>query len=230
MRRRAPRRAFPALLALPCAVALAACSTGLPPQPTPPQPVKGEGAVMTEDRTTGEFQHLSVGGGLQVIVTAGSPVSVTLSAQPNLLPLITTEVDAGQLVVNIASPGLSSAQPITLTATVPDLRSLTLSGGANGTLEMTADDLRVDVSGGARLEARGTVTSLALAASGGGQVKFADFVATSATVTMSGGSQAEMAVVDTLSGTASEGANLRLTRKPASLSVSTTGGAIIQGG
>lgn len=229
MRLRAFRRARSALVVLPAALALAAC-TGLPPQPTQPGAVAGQGAVTTEDRTTGEFQHLSVGGGMRVIVTAGSPVSVTLSAQPNLLPLITTEVDGGQLVVNIQSPGISSSQPITLTATVPDLRSLTLSGGANGTLEMTAGDLSVDVSGGAWLEARGTVSSLALAASGGGQVKFADFVAQSATVTMSGGSQAEMTVVNDVSGTAGEGANLRLMQKPASMSVTTSGGAIVQGG
>jgi hypothetical protein len=229
MRLRAPRRARSVLVVLPGLLALAAC-TGLPPQPTQPGPVVGQGTVTTEDRTTSEFQHLSVGGGLRVIVTAGSALSVTLAAQPNLLPLITTEVDGGQLVVNVNSPGISSSQPITLTATVPDLQSITLSGGANGTLTSTAADLGVDVSGGAWLEATGSATSLTLSASGGGQARLSDFIVQSASITLSGGAVAELNVVSDLSGTASEGANLRLTQRPTSLSVTTSGGAIIQGG
>lgn len=229
MQSRAPRRARSLIAVLSGMLVLAAC-TGLPPQPTTPGPVAGQGAVTTEDRTDGEFQHLSVGGGLRVIVKAGSPVSVSLSAQPNLLPLIETDVEDGQLVVNIASPGLSSSQPITLTATVPDLHSLTLSGGANGTLELTASDLNLDVSGGARLEATGQVMNLVLTASGGADARLTTLVAQSATVTMSGGSRAEMSVVSELSGSAVEGANLQLAQRPATLSVTTSGGAIIQGG
>jgi hypothetical protein len=229
MRLRAPGRARSVLVMLPGLLALAAC-TGLPPQPTQPGPVVGQGAVTSEDRTSSEFQHLSVGGGLRVVVTSGSPLSVTLSAQPNLLPLITTEVDGGQLVVNISSPGISSSQPITLTATVPDLQSMTLSGGANGTLQTTAADLGVDVSGGAWLEATGSAANLALSASGGGQARLSALVVQSASITLSGGAVAELNVVSDLSGTASEGANVRLTQRPTSLSVTTSGGAIIQDG
>lgn len=229
MPRRAPRRALAGLALLSCLLAAAAC-TGLPPQPTQPRSVAGEGAVVTEDRTAGEFQHLSVGGGLRVVVTAGAPVSVILSAQSNLLPLIRTVVEDGQLAVNVEPPGITSSEPITLTATVPDLQSVTLSGGADGTL-LVADvaSLNVDVSGGARLEATGSAGQLTLAASGGGQARLAALVVDTASVTLSGGSRVEMTVVDDLSGAAREGSNLVLTRRPTSLRVTTSGGAIIQG-
>lgn len=230
MRLRAPRRVASAFAVSLSAVALAACTSFLPPQATQPGPVQGQGTLTTEDRTSGEFQHLSVGGGIRVVVASGSPVSVTLAAQANLLPLISTSVVGGQLVVNVAPPGLSSTQPVTLTVMAPDLRSLTLSGGATGTLQLMGTDLSLDVSGGAQLEATGRVRTLKLTASSGAQARLGGFIVDSATVTMSDGGQAELSVANDLAGTASGGASIRLIQKPATVSVSTSGGAIVQGG
>lgn len=230
---RAPRRAgstrTPPLLAAVLSIVLAACA-GLAPIATVPGPVVGQGSVTSEDRTSGEFQHLSVGGGLRVEVTSGSPVSVKLTAQANLLPLITTGVSGGQLIVNVKAPGVSTSQPMTLTVVVPDLRSVTLSGGANGTLAATVDSLALDVSGGALLEATGRARSLALTASSGAQAKLAGLVADTATVAASGGCQAELNVTSTLSGSATGGATIRLAHPPATLDVTTSGGGSVLGG
>lgn len=232
MRCRAPRRAGSTLapvLAAALSIVLAACA-GLSPIATVPGPVAGQGPVTSEDRTGGEFQHLSVGGGLRVEVTSGSPVSVTLAAQANLLPLITTEVAGGQLIVNVKAPGVSTSAPMTLTVVVPDLRSMTLSGGASGTLDATVDTLALDVSGGASVEATGRARSLALTASSGAQARLAGLVVDSATVIASGGCQAELNVTSTLSGSATGGATIRLAHPPASVDVTTSGGGSVLGG
>jgi hypothetical protein len=230
MRFRAPRRAAFSLALPILALALAAC-TGLAPRASTPGTVQGEGAVTTEDRTTDAFENLSVGAGIRVEVTEGATLSVTLAAQPNLLPLISTLVTDGQLVVNVASPGFSTSEPVTLTVVAPDLRSVTLSGGAMGTLATTATDaLTLDVSGGAVLEATGTTRALALTASGGAQAHCGGLEAETATVTASGGAQAELNVVGELSGDVTAGATVRLTRKPASLDVTTGGGGLVIGG
>jgi hypothetical protein len=230
MRFRAPRRAA-LRLALPIlAAALAAC-TGPAPRATTPGTIQGQGTVTTEDRTTDVFEHLSVGAGIRVDVTEGATVSVTLAAQPNLLPLISTRVTDGQLVVNVASPGFSTAEPVTLTVVAPDLRSMTLSGGATGTLATTTTGtLTLDVSGGAVLEATGTAQALALTVSGGAQAHLGGLEAEAATVTASGGAQAELNVVSELSGDVKAGATVRLTRQPASVDVTTGGGGIVIGG
>ena len=231
MRLRARRRpATPALALVPLLAALSACGTGLPPPATQAVPVAGTGEVTTEDRTAEDFQHLSVGGGLRVVVSVGTPASVTLSAQANLLPLVMTQVTGGQLIVNVAPPGISSLEPVTLTVVVPDLRSITLSGGALGSLDATTTELAIDVSGGAQLDATGRVSTLRLTASSGAQARLSGFVAESATVAMSGGSRAVLNVVNDVSGTADGGANLQLSQQPASMTVTTSGGAIIQGG
>jgi hypothetical protein len=229
MHRRAPRRAVPLLAAL-CLLGVAAACSGLPPKATPAGPVQGEGVVASEDRTTDDFQHLSAAAGMQVTVTSGSPASVTVAAQPNLLPLISTEVVDGQLIVNVAPPGLSSTEPVTLTVVVPDLRSITLSGGATGTFDVLGSELAVDVSAGAQLTGTGRTRSLTVTASSGGQADLGGLVADTAVIDLTGGSQADLTVVTALTGSADGGSTLRLTQTPASLDVKTSGGATVQGG
>lgn len=232
MRCRAPRRARSCLLllALAASTAVLAACTGLPPVATPSGVIVGQGDPTTEDRTTSEFQHLSVGGGLRVVLATGSPLKVTLEAQSNLLPLITTNVVNGQLVVNVKSPGFSSSKPITLSVVAPGLQSVSLSGGAGGTLDATADQLSIDLSGGATLDATGRARTLAVTVSSGAQGRFAGLLADTATVAASGGAQAEVNAVSSLTGSASEGAVVRLTQKPKSLDVKTSGGALVLGG
>ena len=232
MRCRAPRRTRTCLflLVLAASAAVAGGCTGLPPVATPSGVIVGQGDVTPEDRTTSDFHHLSVGGGLRVVLATGSPLKVTLEAQSNLLPLITTNVVNGQLVVNVKSPGFSSSKPITLSVVAPGLQSVSLSGGAGGTLDATADQLAIDLSGGATLDATGRARTLAVTVSSGAQGRFGGLLADTATVAASGGAQAELNAVGSLTGSASEGAVVRLTRKPASLDVKTSGGALVLGG
>ena len=193
-------------------------------------PVQGQKAVTSEDRTTTPFRQISVAVGMKVIVGTGSQTSVTLEAPPNLLPLITTEVQGDRLVVEAASPGVSSAEPITLTVQMPELDAITLGEGAAATVEDMGGPLAVDVSAGATILAIGGVESLAVTASGGAVAKLGDLPAGSAVVTLTGGSSAELHVTGAVTGTADAGSTLVLTQKPGSVDVKTTGGATVQGG
>ena len=217
----------------------AACSTllatgfvacALPPLSSQAAPVEGQGDVVSEDRSTADFRHISVGAGINVIVGTGGDTSVTVAAQPNVLKMITTEVQDGQLVVQAAAPGFTSTQPVTLTISVPELDSITLSAGATGTLEDMGGPLAVDVSAGSAMKAIGQVESLRLTASSGAVAKLGDLVAGSAVVALSGGSTAEMQVTGPVTGTADGGSTLVLTKKPAGVDVKTSGGASVQGG
>ena len=229
---RAPRRAtfflaVPAVAGLALAIGLAAC--GLPPLSSQAAPVQGTGEVVSQDRTTTPFHHVSVGAGINVIVGKGD-TSVTLAAQENLLTLITTEVHDDQLVVEVTPPGVTSTKPIALTVQVPELASITLSAGANGTIEIESGSLAVDVSAGATIKAIGTLDTLKLTASSGATAKLGELQAGSAAVTLSGGSSAELHVTGAVTGTADAGSTLVLSVKPASVDVKTSGGATVQGG
>ncbi len=230
---RAPRRAtiilaVAAVVSALLATGLAACF--LPPLSSQSTSVQGEGTVTSVDRTTAGFSHVSVGAGMNVTVRIGSELSVTLAAQPNLLGLITTDVRDGQLVVEVASPGILTSRPVALTIHVPELASITLSAGASGTLEVAGGSLAVDVSAGATIKAIGELDSLKLTASSGATAQLGEILAGSATVTLTGGSSAELHVTGAVTGTADGGSTLRLTETPASVDVKTSGGASVQGG
>ena len=210
------------------AVTVAAC--GLAPTSPQGSTVQGEGEVTSEDRTTTAFSHVSVGAGIHVVVRTGAETSVTLAAQENLLPLITTDVQGDQLVVEVAAPGISSTEPITLTIHLPELASIALSAGASGTVEVVGSALAVDVSAGAVIKAIGEVDALKVTASSGATAALGEVAAGSAIVNLTGGSSAELHVTGAVTGTADGGSTLVLTEKPASVDVTTTGGASVQGG
>jgi hypothetical protein len=233
MSSRAPRRAAIVLFVAAVsstALAVAAAACVLPPLSSQAATVQGEGELASEDRTTTAFSHVSVDAGMHVIVRTGAETSVTLSAQQNLLPLITTVVKGDQLVVEVTPPGISSTKPITLTIHVPELASVTLSAGAGGTLELVGGTLAVDVSAGATVKAIGELDVLRLTASSGASAKLGEVTTGSASVTLTGASSAELHVTGAVTGTADAGSTLVLTEKPASVDVKTSGGASVQGG
>jgi hypothetical protein len=210
------------------AIGLVAC--GLPPLSAQATPVPGQGDVVSEDRTTTAFRHISVGAGIKVVVGTGGDTSVTLSAQQNLIKLITTEVRDDQLVVQVTAPGVTSTLPITLTISVPELDSITLSAGATGILEDVGGPLTVDVSAGSAMKAIGQVESLKVTASSGAVATLGELLAGSAVVNLTGGSSAQMHVTGAVTGTADAGSTLVLTEKAGSVDVKTSGGATVQGG
>jgi Putative auto-transporter adhesin, head GIN domain len=235
MSARAPRRATIVLAVVAIAstallVGVAAGALRMFSAQAAPVQGQGQGALTSQDRTTTPFRRISVDVRMKVIVGTGSQTSVTVEAQPDLLPLITTEVRGDQLVVEVAPPGVSSAEPITLTVQMPELDAITLGEGAAATVEDMGGPLAVDVSAGATIIAIGGVESLAVTASGGAVAKLGDLPAGSAVVTLTGGSSAELHVTGAVTGTADAGSTLVLTQKPGSVDVKTTGGATVQGG
>ena len=230
---RASRRATLILAAVAVAstvLLIAVAAFVLPMLASPAAPVQGQGNVVSEDRTTTSFRRIRVAVGMKVIVGTGRETAVTLEAQENLLPQITTEVRGDELVVEATPPGVTSTQPITLTIAVPELDAVTLGAGASGTVEDMGGSLAVDVSAGATIIAIGEVESLAVTASGGAAAKLGDLPAGSAVVTLTGGSTVELHVTGAVTGTADGGSSLVLTQQPGSVDVKTSGGATVQGG
>jgi hypothetical protein len=218
-----------AMVVLAVAAVVAGCSA-LPPLASLTTPVRGEGTVQTETRSLAAFDRVSVGSGMKVVIGAGAEPSVTVAAQPNLLPLIKTVVVDGQLVVTTPPPGVSSTEPITLTLAVPALTSVALSAGATGYVEHTGGPLNVDVSGGSTLKAIGTTPELTVTASSGAKATLGELKAANGKVNANDGASAELNVTGTLTGVAEGGATVMLTTKPATLNVATKSGGTVQGG
>jgi hypothetical protein len=168
--------------------------------------VEGNGVARTETRTVPGFDALEVDAPMNVEVSPG-PVSVTLTGDENLLPLVTTTVTGGKLVVR-ATKALTVHQPLALTVHVPSLARLeseslgklhvtgidvprfvlAANGAAEVTLEGKADGLEVDANGVASVHASSLAAKDAkVSVTGTGSVEVAASGKLDATVTGMGG-------------------------------------------
>jgi hypothetical protein len=235
MSSRAPNRAvtrllFAAVAALVLAPVLAGCGV-LPPGASEATGVVGEGDVQTEIRELPPFTRVSVAAGMKVIIGAAAGQQVSVAAQPNVLPAIKTEVVEGQLIVTLeAEGGVTTTKPMSLTVKIPVLESVALSAGSVGYLEHTGGELKLDVSGGAEVTGIGTTPDLRLTATTGSHAKLGELVAQVAEISINDGATAELNVVTSLTGVADGGSTVILTSKPATVDVTTTSGATVQGG
>lgn len=168
--------------------------------------VEGNGVARTETRAVPGFDALEVDAPMNVEVSPG-PVSVTLSGDENLLPLVTTTVTGGKLVVT-HTKALTVHQPLTLTVHVPSLTRLESAGlgerhvtgidvprfvlRANGAAEVTlegkAEGVEVDVAGVASVHASTLAAKQAkVSVTGTGSVEVAASDKLDAAVTGMGG-------------------------------------------
>ena len=144
------------------AAALAGCTIG---------GVPGSGKSKSEKRSVGTFTSVSVGGAFALDLRQGSPASVELTGDDNLLPLITTRIDGKRLVVG-TKRSIAPRSELSLRVSAPRLEGLRVSGAVKGTVaDVDADRFTLEVSGAASLELSGNVESAELTLSGAGKVR-----------------------------------------------------------
>jgi hypothetical protein len=220
-----PRLVLAAVIALALSVAGCGDISWAPPA----TPTAGDGPIVTETRTESAFDRVSVSAPVKVVIGEAEDAEVIVEAQENVLPLLSTEVVEGQLVVSVVAPGFSTSDENYPRITIkgPGLTSLAIAGGSIGTLESTVDDLRLDVSGQSVLTAIGSVPTVTLSMAQGSHAELAELMVRDATVKMTDGSAATMTITGSVSGVANGGSTLTLTQQPASQTVQVSGGGSV---
>jgi hypothetical protein len=100
-------------------------------------PVEGSGVAATVVRTVPAFRSFELAGANQVSIHVGGRRSVILRGDHDLLPLVTTQVVGGTLVVSDTRSFTTNA-PMSVEVTVPSLRDVRLSGSGS----VSVDGLR----------------------------------------------------------------------------------------
>lgn len=189
--------------------------------------VRGEGPIVDEVREVETFTAIEAGGGIHLEVTVGAADTVRLSAQENILEILTTDVDGGTLVIG-STDSYSTSRQITATVTMSSLDRLELSGGAVANVRaVDAEALDLTVSGGAELTVEGSAADLRLTDTGGAKAYLGQLRVGEARIECSGGAEAELNVSGTLRGEASGGATVRVNDE-ATLDVDVSGGASLE--
>ncbi|HET7399649.1 MAG TPA: head GIN domain-containing protein [Intrasporangium sp.] len=185
----APRWATSLVGALVAAVLVASCSSTI-----------GSGRVLTESREVRGFSRVELSGIGDVRVRQGDSESLSITAETNLLPLLTSDVSDGTLRLETRSGAvLRPTQPITYDVTMKDLTGVAVSGsGSVAATAVRTPRLEVEISGSGTVSVDGAVETQDVSVSGSGRYEGGRLASTTASVQLSGSGSADLAVRERL--------------------------------
>jgi len=176
---------------------------------------KGNGEVTTENRQASDFSGVSSYGSFDVYVTAGSPASVKIEAESNLLPYIETYVEDNVLKVQTKNDvWLRPRRSIKVFVTAPHFKKIYSSGSGdiigqtpitdssrldvhvrgNGTvkLELDAPEITAVLTGNGGMQLKGQSKKFECKLQGNGNLKAFDLMAEETTVSILGNGDAQV--------------------------------------
>ncbi|MDX2134671.1 MAG: head GIN domain-containing protein [Saprospiraceae bacterium] len=209
--------------------------------------VTGQGIVVGETRPLEPIKGVSVSGGGELTIVRGEVSQIAIEAQQNILDRIKTEVRDGVLHIWVDGPVRNAK--IQYRVEMPELRSLSLSGGVNGAVKtpFEGEQAEVDLSGGCRLnfpqmfygtarmdlsggtfaEVGGQVEALDANLSGGGRMQGFNLITRRCRAVASGGAHLECNVTDELDVNISGGGRVEYKGSPSVKQVVSGGGRIV---
>jgi hypothetical protein len=130
----------------------------------------GDGNQKTEMRSLTGFTAVDNRSSIPLTVTKSRDFSVTVTADQNLLPLITTQVIGDVLVIDQVHD-IDTRVASEVVVTLPVITAISSSGsGGSAVAGLTGEDLRVDSGGSGAVSVDGTVGTLTLTSGGSGAV------------------------------------------------------------
>ena len=184
--------------------------------------VIGEGPVVTETRSTGEFLGIKFEVPGEMVYIPGDGYKVEIRAQQNIINIIETAIVNHELKVRVRNNiNLRSHEEIKVTVTAPPVLSLGLAGSAkisvlqafspeninlsisgSGNIfinEINTDHLDANISGSGRIEIlRGSANMEDFTISGSGEIETLGFSAKKAHTQISGSGNIRIKVSDEL--------------------------------
>ncbi len=191
-----PALATSVLVAAIAAIAVTGCAA------------RGNGVQGAEDRKVDAFHGVDVGGVFTLDAAEGSPPSVRVEGDANLVLLVETHVDDGVLHVS-TTERISPSLPLVVRVRAPELREVDVSGAADATIETSQPQFELDVSGASDVKVRGTTKSFELDVSGASEVDASALRAEAVELDASGASDVSVTATVSLDVEASGASDVR---------------------
>ena len=204
----------------------------------------GSGTIVEETRSVDPFHGVSVGQGIHVLIAEGDAQTVRVSADDNLIHLLSTQVEAG--ILKIQFQDKVSLIDANITVTISNLGHLDeltagsgaeiktegvmkhsqniqfhLSSGSRAEVTVDAPVIQIETGSGADAELKGLTRKLTATASGGSSLDASDLKSEEADLTAESGSSLKAFASLSVSAKASGGASIRY-EGPAQLRASTS--------
>lgn len=212
--------------------------------------VRGSGDVITESREVSGFSEIVLKGSGRARIEVTGEESLTIEAEENLMPLLTSEVEDGVLELG-ATEAISPTRDIVYTITVSSLEGVTVQGSGALTASgveagifdltvsglgdvslqgLTSDELFIRITGSGDAEVSGSTSHLMLDVRGSGDYIGEQLVSTTADVEVSGSGNATVNVSEDLEATVSGSGNITYLGDPPSADLSISGSGEIEEG
>ena len=148
--------------------------------------VIGQGPIKEEVRPVAGFDAVKIEGPVDVTYTISTTPSVRLLAQENILPLISVEVVAGQLVL-ATNRSFSTSAPIRAMVSGPSPVAVRINGsGSFVGAGLAGAALQLRIAGSGNIKASGSVDTVNVVVAGAGDVDIAGIKAKSADIQIRG--------------------------------------------
>jgi len=154
--------------------------------------VRGSGKVKTENRDLANFTELSVGGAFTVNIVSGKEPSFKISAEENLLPLISTSVRGSTLNIK-TKKNISPRKEILIEITTKELNEVECSGANNINIRgVNTDNFTIGLSGAGNIKVEGETDRVHARISGAGNINAKNLKSKDVFISVSGAASASV--------------------------------------
>jgi len=209
--------------------------------------IKGSGHQVTEAHKMNDFTRLDISGGFKINLKQDSSLTVSVTADDNLMKYIHASLDGDKLRI-YSKKNLCGSGEIVLNIGVKNLEVIKISGGINLATDgkLITKDLHLELNGASKIDMdlnaanvftegsgstdmtlRGQASSHKIEFAGSGKVKALDFVVGSYDIETTGASDCSINVLKDLNVKTTGAADIKYRGNPTSVNTSKTGAASV---
>jgi hypothetical protein len=186
-------------------------------------------AVPGSERQLAAFDGVELDGSIDVELAVGDAQHVEVVADPDLVPLVTTEVKAHMLIVS-TKPEFRGSN-VVVRVSVPSLVLARLAGSGNLQLDgVRADDLALELTGSGNLAVRGTAHHVTFVVAGSGSLHAKALTSENAEVHATGSGDVDVAATKSLAAQLAGSGSIRYYGNPPNVAKQITGSGSIEAG
>jgi hypothetical protein len=178
--------------------------------------VRGSGNVISEPRTVSGFDSIALSGDGQLIIEQGDSDSLTVTADDNLLPYLTSDVSGKELRLSTRNgTSVNPSRRVVYHVSLKKLQDIALSGsGSVDASHVNTDRLKISVSGSADIRTSGNAGQQDISISGSADYHGEDLKTKIASIEISGAAKAVVAVSDKLDASVSGAGSIEYVGDP----------------
>ncbi len=136
--------------------------------------VKGNGTIITKNRTVGSFDKVSLAASFDVKLIKGKEGAISIKGEENIIPLVETEVRGNTLKIKFKNNvNISTTRKLTVTVAFENIEGISLGGSGNIYAEdpIKAASISFNVGGSGNIKAKVIATNVKTNIGGSGNIR-----------------------------------------------------------